>query len=123
MKMLVIEDEEDIREIVCEFLSILKIDHSVAADGKEAIDVFTQEKFDIVFTDLKLPNINGIEIIKKIRETDNNIFIVACSGFNDEETKSKAFLVGADYYIEKPFTFDEISKVLEMAKEKNKITN
>ena len=120
MKVMVIEDEDDIREIICEFLLILDVQYSEAANAKEACEILRNEKFDVIITDLKLSDISGIEIIKKVREIDKNTFIVACSGFSDEEAKAEALNAGAEYYIEKPFSFKEISAVLDMAKKEKK---
>ena len=118
MRVLVIEDEADIREIVCEFLSILDVDYLSASNGKEAFEIIEKENFDIVFTDLKLPDINGMKIIEKIKESDTNTFLAVISGFCEEMIKEKAFRAGVDYYIEKPFSFKEISEVLELARQK-----
>ncbi len=116
MKVLIVEDEEDIREVISEFLTIMNAEYDTAANGKEAFEAIKSSSYDMILTDLKLPDVYGIEIVKKVREQDSEIFIVVISGYTEKETKEKVFNAGANYYIEKPFSFTEISKIIDLVK-------
>ena len=115
MKILIVEDEEDIREIITEFLSILGIPYVSVSNGKDAMKEIENNVFDVVFTDLKLPDIYGTVIIEEIRKRSSKTIITAISGFTDRGTKDKVFQAGANYYLEKPFSLKELEEIIKMA--------
>jgi DNA-binding response OmpR family regulator len=113
MKILVVEDEKDIREVFHDFLDALEIDHDTAEDGNSALKLIENNEYSLIFTDLKLPDIEGYEIIKKVREKNKNCCIAVISGFLEGDAKEKVLKLGANYYIEKPFSFAEIKEIIE----------
>ncbi len=112
-KILVIDDEEDIRDIICEFCELNGYECVKASNGKEAIEIFNKEKFDIVFSDIKMPDIDGYEFVKKIKEVNKKIPIVIISGFIDDRTKNKFNEIGIDFYLEKPFKLSDIDNLIQ----------
>ncbi len=112
-KVLIIDDEEDIRTIISEFCKIFGIDTIIAENGKEGIEKYKQEKSDLIFTDIKMPDMDGFQLVKKIRELDRNVPIVVCSGFIDEINKKKILDCGANSYIEKPFKLQDFKDILQ----------
>jgi len=112
-KVLVIDDEEDIRNIIGEFCEIIGLEKEICANGKEGLEIFKNENFDLIITDIKMPDMDGYEFVKKIREMNNSIPIVICSGFIDEKTKDKFREIGINYYLEKPFKLNEIKELVE----------
>ena len=103
MNLLVVEDEKMIREGICEFLSEFGYKTYQAEDGKQAISIFENNEINLAILDIQLPYINGLEVLKKIRET-SDIPAIMLTAFSDEEYKINAFTSLADGYIEKPFS-------------------
>ena len=103
MNLLVVEDDKMIREGICEFLSEFGYKTYQAEDGKQAISIFENNEINLAILDIQLPYINGLEVLKKIRET-SDIPAIMLTAFSDEEYKINAFTSLADGYIEKPFS-------------------
>ncbi len=78
-----------------------------------AIEMIRQKEFDVIVTDIAMPEMGGIEFIKYVRMIDKEIPIVVITAYADNETKSDSFKAGADYFIGKPFTTGEIRTVFE----------
>ncbi len=102
MKILVVEDDQMIREGICEYL--VEFGYSVieASDGSEALDSFS-ESVNLVILDIQIPFINGLDVLKEIRKK-SNLPILILTAFSDEDYKIEAFTHLADGYIEKPFS-------------------
>ena len=88
-------------------LQINDYEYDLAIDGKNALQLMTSNKYDIVFIDLGLPDIDGIEIIKKFRDFSTTPIIVISARTNDED-KIEALDAGADDFLTKPFNVDEL---------------
>ncbi len=112
-KVLIIDDEEDIRSIISEFCEIFGVYTIIAENGKEGIEKYKQEKCDLIFTDIKMPDMDGFQLVKMIREFDSDVPIVICSGFIDDNNKKKIFDCGANSYIEKPFKLQNLKNILQ----------
>lgn len=104
MNLLVVEDDKMIREGICEFLSEFGYKTYQAEDGKQAISIFENNEINLAILDIQLPYINGLDVLKKIRET-SDIPAIMLTAFSDEEYKINAFTSLADGYIEKPFRY------------------
>jgi len=118
-KVLIIDDEPSLRE----FLSILvrKIGYEVqtAADGPTGVALFRKEEFDVVFTDLKMPGgMDGIAVLKQIRELSPSTQVVVITAFATKETAIEAMQLGAYDYIQKPFKNKEVTVILSRCLEK-----
>lgn len=103
MKILVVEDDQIIREGLCEYLSEFGYDIVEADNGKDALSIFNMEEINLVILDIQIPIINGLEVLKKIRDK-SKLPVLMLTAFNDEEYKINAFSNLADGYIEKPFS-------------------
>ena len=88
-------------------MQINDYEYDLAIDGKNALQLMTSNKYDIVFIDLGLPDIDGIEIIKKFRDFSTTPIIVISARTNDED-KIEALDAGADDFLTKPFNVDEL---------------
>lgn len=88
---------------------------SAVQDGAEAIDSFTQNDFDCVITDLRMPKLSGLELLEKIRAANEEVPVIVITAFGDVETAVAAMKAGAFDYINKPFNRDEILLTLERA--------
>lgn len=117
-RILIIEDNEDNLYMIKFILEQNNIDVIIAMTGTEGIEMALKEKPDLILMDIQLPDINGLEVTKKIRESKSNdsILIIALSSYAMTGDKQKALEAGCTAYIEKPIdpeTFmDEIRKYL-----------
>ena len=107
IKILVVEDDRAVRNLISTALQINDYEYDLAIDGKNALQLMTSNKYDIVFIDLGLPDIDGIEIIKKFRDFSTTPIIVISARTNDED-KIEALDAGADDFLTKPFNVDEL---------------
>ena len=102
MKVLIVEDDQVIREGVSEYLKEFGYSMEEAADGKESLEKF-DSSIDLVILDIQIPYINGLDVLKEIRKK-SELPILILTAFSDEEYKIDAFTNLADGYIEKPFS-------------------
>ena len=112
INILIIEDEVDIREGISEYLSEVVYEVKVASDGQEGIDLFRQNKFDLVLLDIMLPKINGFGVLSQIRET-SNVPVIMLTAMNDDYSQIMSFNEKADDYITKPFSVVILHKRIE----------
>ncbi|WP_330654512.1 response regulator transcription factor [Intestinibacter bartlettii] len=111
-KILIIEDEIDIREGISEFLSEVGYEVTQAGDGQEGIDLFKKNKFDLVLLDIMLPKINGFGVLNQIREI-SNVPVIMLTAMNDDYSQIMSFNSEADDYITKPFSVIILQKRIE----------
>ena len=112
INILIIEDEVDIREGISEYLSEVGYEVKGASDGQEGIDLFRQNKFDLVLLDIMLPKINGFGVLSQIRET-SNVPVIMLTAMNDDYSQIMSFNEKADDYITKPFSVVILHKRIE----------
>ena len=107
-KILIIDDERSIRATLKEILEFEKYLVETAQDGIEGYKMAEEKNFDLIFCDIKMPKIDGIETLKKIVE--NNILspVVMISGHGDIETAVQTLKIGAFDYIEKPLDLNRV---------------
>ena len=118
MKILVVEDDKMIREGVCGFLSEFGYDTIEAEDGREALSKFEEQDVNLVILDIRIPFINGLDVLRKIREK-SNLPVLILTAFSDEEFKITAFSNLADGYIEKPFSLPVLKARIDALITKN----
>jgi DNA-binding NtrC family response regulator len=120
-RILVVDDEM----IVCESCKrILEEDGyevETALSGREAFDKMKESPFDIIITDLKMPEIDGMEVLRTFRKEYPDAIVIMITGFSTVETAVEAMKLGAFDYIPKPFTPDEVSIVVKKAIEKKNL--
>lgn len=103
MKILIVDDNTDNRTTIELLLEEFDdIQTYEATDGQEAIDICKDEKFDIIFMDIMMPNVDGIKATKVIKSFDKQVMILAISALDDEESKNKMLANGAEDYMTKP---------------------
>lgn len=108
MKILVVEDERDLNRIITKHLK--KNNYSVDScfDGQEALDFISYSEYDLIITDIMMPNVDGYEFIDKLRANKNNTPVIMLTAKDRLEDKIVGLDSGADDYIVKPFEFDEL---------------
>lgn len=108
LKVMLVDDDERIHTIVAHLVHKEGYDFSYAADGEKALQIFAREKPDLLILDIMLPEIDGFEVCRRIRET-SNVPIIMLSAKGDIVDKSVGFNMGADDYITKPFSPVELT--------------
>ncbi len=122
-KILVIDDEELVRSFIAESLKRSNYDVVTARNGKEGIALFKETSFDLVFTDMKMPDLTGIEVLAKIKEIAPDAIIVVITAYGSVENAVEAMRLGAFNYLIKPFSPDTLEAVIVKAKEHQKLLN
>ena len=121
MKVLIVEDDSMTRKALEHRLKMDGFDVFSAIDGKQGAEKIKDNGFDIVLTDLHMPNFSGLDLIKYIRnDLKSNIPIIMVTRVGLEETVLTAFELGADDYITKPFSPDELSLRVKKAIMRNR---
>ncbi|MDR0713367.1 MAG: sigma-54 dependent transcriptional regulator [Bacteroidales bacterium] len=117
-KILVIDDERSIRNTLKEVLEYESHQVDVAVDGPEGIEMFGKEKYEIVLCDIKMPNMDGIEVLEKITEMPGDAPVVMISGHANIDTAVEAIKKGAFDFIEKPLDLNRLLITIRNAMEK-----
>lgn len=115
MKILVVDDELNIREALKEFLTKEGYEVSTAEDGRVALEKFKTDKYDIVFMDVKMPGIDGVEAFRQIKQTNPETKVIIISGLPDDTTFDRAVTIAPDAvegFLPKPFRPEDIRKCL-----------
>jgi len=118
LQILVVEDSKPLREMLAH---VLKDDGSQvesARDGKEALDKYYGAAYDLIITDLNMPEVTGIELIKKIREQDDLVEFIIITGYASLESAVDAIKAGAFDYIIKPFKVEELKVAVRNVRDK-----
>lgn len=102
--ILVVEDDQEIQELIKQFLMTQQYKVIVASDGLEGMKQFNKQSFDLILLDVMMPNLNGFEVAKMIR-SQSNIPIIMLTALEEEQDQMKGFDLGIDDYITKPFSF------------------
>ena len=104
LKLLVVEDDPASLELMAEVFTSLRADVRPISDSEKAAELVNQEKFDGIFLDLEMPNMNGFELARRIRNSSWNkgVPIVIVTGLNDRRTMQEAFAIGATFFLQKP---------------------
>ena len=118
MKILITEDDVTIREGICAYLSEFGYEIIEACDGREALSKFESNKINLVILDIQIPFINGLDVLRRIREK-SNLPVLILTAFSDEEFKITAFSNLADGYIEKPFSLPVLKARIDALITKN----
>ncbi|WP_294130766.1 response regulator transcription factor [uncultured Clostridium sp.] len=120
-KILVVEDDNQIQELIVEFLSSQDYVVDTANDGVEGYEKFKEGEYDLVILDVMMPRLDGHSLCKMIRNIDKEVSIIFLTALGDEENEIKGFDLDADDYISKPFSFNILIKRVEaVLRRKNK---
>lgn len=121
--ILIVEDDTTIRVTVGNFLARQGHDVSVAEDGGTALALLRQQNFHLVLLDLHLPDMNGLEILAKLRETDEHTLVIIMTAYPEIRTAVVALKAGAYDYINKPFDLEDLQELIRRALETQRLRN
>ena len=111
-KILVIEDDTDIQELIREFLMVQHYDVDTANDGDEGIRKFMENRPDLLILDIMLPKQDGYQVLESIRQI-SSVPVIMLTALDEEADQIKGFELGVDDYITKPFSFHILNKRVE----------
>jgi PAS domain S-box-containing protein len=111
-KILVIDDEESVRNVLAQILSQMNHQVTVAENGERGIQLFKEKKFDLVLTDLGMPGLSGWEVCKVIKSISPRFPVGMITGFGGNVDKVKIREAGLDFVISKPFDFNQILNIV-----------
>lgn len=117
--ILIVDDEENMLKMLKTFFEEKEFKCYTAKNGREALVVIEANKVDLVITDMKMPEMDGLELLRVIKEKYNNISAVIMTGFAEEYTTTEALNLGADGYITKPFRNKELLLILKRIQQLN----
>lgn len=120
-RILVVDDEQVIREILADFLGMEGFWVRTAEDGAAALVELSRNHYDLVLSDLKMPNMGGLDLLAAIRQHTPNVVVIIMTGFGTVETAIDAMKRGAYDYILKPFKVDEVVHTIRRGLEKQKL--
>ena len=123
LNILVVDDDEDIRLILKEVLSLPGYNVYTASGGLEAINMINEVAFSIVLTDISMPGVDGVEVTRKFKEANSDTTIIAITGHSSIESALAVLEEGAYDYITKPFNIDEVKVTVRRAAERHKLLN
>ena len=106
--LLIVDDDEAIRLVLAEFFTNCGYEVVTAGDGEEALKKFVPGGFDCVISDLMMPKIDGLELLKRIRMQDRLVFFLMITGFPDIDSAVNAIKEGAYDYVTKPFHLEDV---------------
>ena len=106
--ILVIDDNRLIRQTFKTHLASEGFDVTLAADGGEGVELFQKIEPDLVILDIHLPVMDGMDVLKRIREIDDKAYVIMITAFDDMKTTVEAMKMGAFEYICKPIDYDEL---------------
>ena len=114
-RILVIEDDETVRDVLRTFLTDKGYEVTVAVSGESGLEILRSEKFDLIATDLIMPGISGMDVLKEVMATKVNTPVLVMTAFGSVQTAVEAIRIGAFDYLTKPFNLDELTIVLDKA--------
>ncbi|MDH3845056.1 MAG: response regulator, partial [Myxococcales bacterium] len=120
-KILVVDDEVVIREILADFLTMEGFYVRTAEDGGGALVELSRDRFDLVLSDLKMPNMGGLELLGAIRKHTPHVVTIIMTGFGTVETAIEAMKQGAYDYVLKPFKVEEVVHTIRRGLEKQRL--
>ncbi len=120
-RILVIDDESSIRNTLKEILEYEKFEVEVAEDGLEALEILSKSSFDVIFCDIKMPGMDGLEVLDKIQEKDPDTTVVMISGHGSIDTAVEAIKKGAFDYVAKPLDLNRLLITIRNATDKTRL--
>ena len=113
IKILIVEDDPNLGKILLEYLEAKNFEISLAVDGEDGLDKFLNNSWDILILDVMMPKKDGFSLARDIRKVDQNIPIIFLTAKSQKDNVIKAFKLGADDYLTKPFSIEELLARIE----------
>jgi len=118
IKILIVDDDKWLGDVLKDHISGPDLQIEVFEDGAKAIEAINREKFDLVLTDLMMPEVGGLDVLRFAKEANPECFVIIMTGYASLETAIEAIREGAYDYIRKPFKLQEMELVINNAVDK-----
>jgi len=122
-KILLVDDEREFVQTLSERLLMRDLGSAVAYDGESALEVVREDEPDVMILDLKMPGIDGIEVLRRVKESQPEIEVIILTGHGSEADRDTCMGLGAFAYLQKPVDVEELSATIRRANEKIKQKN
>jgi CheY-like chemotaxis protein len=111
-RILLVDDEAIVRDSISEWLRNDAYEVDCASSGEEALNRIKEKQFDIAVVDLKMPGMDGIEVMKRVKQDSPNTLVIIITAYGTPENEAEAMKVGASEYLTKPFTPDKLEEAI-----------
>jgi DNA-binding response OmpR family regulator len=111
-RVLIVDDEPNVRELLVEFLMAKGYEVLTAANGEEALSKVKEDRPHLILLDVRMPKMNGLEVVKQVVEVDHEVGVIMVTAVNEEETGRQALKTGAFDYITKPLDLKYLERSL-----------
>ncbi|UCC78320.1 MAG: response regulator [Candidatus Zixiibacteriota bacterium] len=115
VRILIVEDEAMMRNLLLKILESEGYKVTLASSAAEALDKLEHEKYDLLLSDVKMPGMNGFELLEKVKSRWSDMAVIVMTGYGEAYTIKDALMKGADEYLSKPFKSHEVSLIVERA--------
>ena len=115
IKLLIADDDKKFLETIAERLGLKDFDVTTASDGNQAIEIAKKAMFDVAILDLKMPGMDGMEVLQALKKKHKFLEIIILTGFASIDSAVECTKLGAFGYLEKPYEFDHLVNVLKDA--------
>jgi two-component system response regulator AtoC len=123
LSLLIVDDDEVMRDTLSDVLKKKGYEVSVASSGNEALSAIRKNIVDLIVLDMRLPDLDGIEVLKRVKEFDTEILVIMMTAYSDVQTAVSAMKSGAYHYINKPFELEELTLLIEKGLETKSLIN
>ena len=121
--ILIVDDDEIMQQTLCDVLKKKGYEIFSVGSGNGALSIIKKNIIDLVLLDMRLPDVDGIEVLKKIKELDTEILVIIMTAYSDVQTAVSAMKSGAYHYINKPFELEELKLLIEKGLETKSLIN
>ncbi len=115
IKVLLVDDEKEFVETLSERIRMRRVEAGVAFNGEQALEVVVNQVPDVMVLDLKMPNLDGMEVLRRVKQTYPEVEIIILTGYGSKYNKTDALLLGAFQFMEKPVDIDRLIKTIQNA--------
>lgn len=120
-RILVVDDNRDLADVLQEYLLRLGYEAVVAYGGREGLELFKEGGFDIVISDLKMPDLDGMELLKAVKAIDKHAVVLVITAYGTIDTAVEAIKYGAYDFISKPFDLKALEIIVERSLERQSL--
>jgi len=112
LKALIVDDEKIVRDFLARFLKLEGVESAQAEDASQAIKAMRAEKFDMIFLDIRIPGMNGLELFRRLKKIDTGGKYIMMTGYAMDDILKEAEREGAIASLKKPFEIKEIEQII-----------